>query len=260
MKNYLSIGEMAKARNIDVQSLRYYEKIGILKPAYVNPENGYRYYSMDQMPILDLIILCIDLGIPLKRFKEYEDESGRIKFESILEDGKKIAKEKMKKINNEINYIDLISNKINERTPYVSTEGYYKRHISERYIITVPWEEGYDEKPNEKSINYLLEMAKKDDLYVVFPHGNILTYQDGEFQYSRPFLEVLKSDSSMIHKLPEGDYSCYHVKGIHVDPTTLFAPEFFAKGKVDVIASPMDLTNGDNTDEPASEYQLLIRQ
>ena len=42
MHTFLSIGELAKLRNINVQSLRYYEKLGILVPAYINPESGYR--------------------------------------------------------------------------------------------------------------------------------------------------------------------------------------------------------------------------
>lgn len=64
MENLLSIGEVAKIRNVNVQSLRYYEKLGILIPAYINPETGYRYYSLEQIMILDTIILCVDLGIP----------------------------------------------------------------------------------------------------------------------------------------------------------------------------------------------------
>lgn len=70
MENLLSIGEVAKIRNVNVQSLRYYEKLGILIPAYINPETGYRYYSLEQIMILDTIILCVDLGIPLKDLKK----------------------------------------------------------------------------------------------------------------------------------------------------------------------------------------------
>ena len=45
MKNeLLSIGEAAKLKQVSVKSLRYYETIGILKPAYVDPSSGYRYY------------------------------------------------------------------------------------------------------------------------------------------------------------------------------------------------------------------------
>ena len=45
----LSIGEFAKLRGVSVKSLRYYERVGALKPAYVNEESGYRYYSINQI-------------------------------------------------------------------------------------------------------------------------------------------------------------------------------------------------------------------
>ena len=103
MNQYLSIGEVAKARGVNVQSLRYYEKLGILVPAYINPENGYRYYSLEQIMILDTIILCVDLGIPLKNLKNYVDEDGQLKFEQLLQDGRQLARKKIQKIEEKIN-------------------------------------------------------------------------------------------------------------------------------------------------------------
>lgn len=97
MNQLLSIGELAKLRNVNVQSLRYYEKLGILVPAYINPDSGYRYYSLEQIMILDTIILCIDLGISLKDLKHYVNKEGELEFEHLLEDGKKLAKEKSEK-------------------------------------------------------------------------------------------------------------------------------------------------------------------
>ena len=41
----LSIGEVARLFNISKDTLRYYDKIGILKPE-VNKENGYRFYDI----------------------------------------------------------------------------------------------------------------------------------------------------------------------------------------------------------------------
>lgn len=99
MQNLLSIGEVAKIRNVNVQSLRYYEKLGILVPAYINPETGYRYYSLEQIMILDTIILCVDLGIPLKDLKNYVDADDQLEFERLLRDGRKLATQKIKKSN-----------------------------------------------------------------------------------------------------------------------------------------------------------------
>lgn len=39
------IGTVAKLFHLSVSSLRHYEDIGLLKPEYVSPESGYRYYS-----------------------------------------------------------------------------------------------------------------------------------------------------------------------------------------------------------------------
>ena len=42
-KRLFSIGKLSKLTGVHVQSLRYYETIGILKPAYIDPESNYRY-------------------------------------------------------------------------------------------------------------------------------------------------------------------------------------------------------------------------
>ncbi|WP_434369237.1 MerR family DNA-binding transcriptional regulator [Peribacillus frigoritolerans] len=52
MQNKLSIGEMAKLRGVTVDTLRHYDKIGLLKPFHIDPETGYRYYSISQYEAL----------------------------------------------------------------------------------------------------------------------------------------------------------------------------------------------------------------
>ena len=56
MKNYFLISEFAKLRGININSLRYYEKLGILKPAYIDENTNYRYYSVEQISLLNKII------------------------------------------------------------------------------------------------------------------------------------------------------------------------------------------------------------
>ena len=70
MKEYLTIGEVSKMKGVGIKSLRYYDRLGILKPAYINPDTGYRYYSIEQMLMLDMILLCLGLDIPLKQMQE----------------------------------------------------------------------------------------------------------------------------------------------------------------------------------------------
>ena len=49
MNQLMSIGKVSKLKNVSIKSLRYYDQIGILKPAFVNAETNYRYYTKDQL-------------------------------------------------------------------------------------------------------------------------------------------------------------------------------------------------------------------
>ena len=45
----LSIGEFSNICRVSTKTLRYYAEIGLLEPREVNPENGYRYYAIEQL-------------------------------------------------------------------------------------------------------------------------------------------------------------------------------------------------------------------
>ena len=57
MKDLFSIGELAKYQKISKQTLIFYDKIGLFRPAWVDPDNGYRYYSAAQLDELDAILI-----------------------------------------------------------------------------------------------------------------------------------------------------------------------------------------------------------
>ena len=66
----LPIGKMAELNHTSVQTLRYYDKIDLLKPLYVNEETNYRYYDIRQSAILDMIQYMKSLGMSLGQIKE----------------------------------------------------------------------------------------------------------------------------------------------------------------------------------------------
>ncbi|MGB4440567.1 MAG: MerR family transcriptional regulator [Sedimentibacter sp.] len=70
MKRYLSVSEMARIHNISRQTLIYYDKINLFKPERVD-ENGYRYYSFNQIPFLREICYLKSAGIKLDEIKDY---------------------------------------------------------------------------------------------------------------------------------------------------------------------------------------------
>lgn len=64
--NKLTIGQMANFNHVSEQTLRYYDKLGILKPQEVDKETGYRYYSIKQSARLDMIQYMQSLNMSLK--------------------------------------------------------------------------------------------------------------------------------------------------------------------------------------------------
>ena len=70
MDDLFSIGELSRCQNISKQTLIYYDKIGLFKPAWVDPQNGYRYYSARQIDYLDTILIMKKIGFSLKEIQE----------------------------------------------------------------------------------------------------------------------------------------------------------------------------------------------
>ncbi|WNC14348.1 helix-turn-helix domain-containing protein [Brevibacillus brevis] len=71
MQNKLTIGEMAKLRGVTVDTLRHYDKIGLLKPYYTDPDSGYRYYSISQYEVLGTIKELRRIGFSLEEIKDF---------------------------------------------------------------------------------------------------------------------------------------------------------------------------------------------
>jgi DNA-binding transcriptional MerR regulator len=61
------IGDLSKLTQVSLKALRYYDELGLLKPAEVDPFTGYRYYSFDQLPRLNRIRALKDLGSSLEQ-------------------------------------------------------------------------------------------------------------------------------------------------------------------------------------------------
>ena len=112
-ENLLSIGALSKQTGVHIKSLRYYDSLGILCPAYVDPSSGYRYYSLQQIPVVDAIQLCVDLDIPLKQFTDYYlDSTSQIHYSKLIERGTRLAKEKIQAIQERLTKLDKMRSEI----------------------------------------------------------------------------------------------------------------------------------------------------
>ena len=59
------IGDFAKLGQVSIKTLRFYDEIGLLRPAWTDPHSGYRYYMAAQVADLNRILAFKDLGLSL---------------------------------------------------------------------------------------------------------------------------------------------------------------------------------------------------
>ena len=78
-------GELIKQTKITRDTLRYYNKLGFLKPV-VNAENGYKEYSQDDVWLVEFIKSAQGIGFSLKDIKELAEhmQSAECKHHSLL--------------------------------------------------------------------------------------------------------------------------------------------------------------------------------
>ena len=68
------ISEFSKLSRIPLQTLRYYDQIGLLKPAKTDESSGYRYYSAEQLLKINRIVIFKELGFTLQQISQLFQE------------------------------------------------------------------------------------------------------------------------------------------------------------------------------------------
>ncbi len=65
----LTIGAFSRLTHLSIKTLRYYHEVGLLEPAVVDPDSGYRYYRPGQAQSAQLVRRFRDLGLPVADVK-----------------------------------------------------------------------------------------------------------------------------------------------------------------------------------------------
>jgi len=163
----ISIGEMSKITGVGIQALRYYDKKNILKPTYIDPESGYRYYSFDQTVGIAVISTCVELDIPLRELVDLFDTEDFTLLQSFFTRNKEAAERKLSAINMMICLANKALRRMEINKPY---------EIGQIYSRTFPEMVYY-----VKSCGPTLENVDRDKLLIDFEEetkADLLKYID----------------------------------------------------------------------------------
>lgn len=112
-EHFMKIGEIAAFFNVSVKAIRVYEKKGILKPAKIDEQTGYRYYTVEQVQKLNALIELKAVGFSLAEIKIILDGGlSNDQFVSVLKRKKSAWQDAIAKAENKIDAIESITERL----------------------------------------------------------------------------------------------------------------------------------------------------
>lgn len=237
---YITIGKLSKITGIHIQSLRYYERIGALIPAYVDASSNYRYYSFSQIKVAEAIQYCVELGIPLKSFHTYlSEDKNQIDYEKLLSQGRELAEKKLQAIREKMQFFEAIGADMHHGEA-CEMDASLKCHLpSKTYLLTL-YRGTQENSAFHTAIIDLLAQVRANGWQTSYDSGMLSRYTKNGAEHFA-YVDVLQFDPSLaedakILTLPALAYSCKRVgrSDIHAAPT-IFVEEFEVAGDKIVI-------------------------
>lgn len=210
MKMLFSIGEVSKLKGVTIKALRYYHKVGILVPKYIDDVTGYRYYSVDQFIHIDIIKACRDLGTNISELETIFKSCDTEELMVFLNQKKFEAERNIDRMKGIIKNIENVNEAVNHSKDTMNKKNIDIELLPERYIIKVPFKES---KSVEDLIYYseLEKVIEKRKIKALIHTGTLTKLDIKGNRVSRyVFKEIVFSDAldgtEDIEILPKGRY------------------------------------------------------
>lgn len=273
-RELFQIGEMAKMFHLSVGSLRYYEKIGLLEPEYVDQETGYRYYSTGQFECLNTILYLRVLDMPLSQIASFLKNRDIGKIQEMLRQQKDVVVRKQeelksieKKINNRLRQIQDVLGAEKERIQVKRVKPRRIAWLKDHLAI-----DSYQSPDFETSIRRL-EQGQKDPIVFLGKVGvGISAERLAEKEYSRYDMVFLVLDDEdqyvgMLEELPEETCAAVCFCGSHKDAPAYYQKlsEYIEENHLEIAGFSKEITMVDygitsDMSQFVTEIQIPVRK
>jgi DNA-binding transcriptional MerR regulator/effector-binding domain-containing protein len=274
MKKYISIGEMAKLNNISIQALRHYDKIGLLKPSYIDENSNYRYYAIDQIPYVEVIKNLKYIGLSLEEIRNIVIESESLEELLVkLEEQQSLIDKKIEELKN---IKSALSHKIHNIKEGIARRDFgsvYLKKVEERKCVYLSLDHAKNDITDDDSVILALR-----NLGLILEKENIIegcigvtsVIQENKVIYEDIFILIEEISSISNHKniriIPGGEYLCILYRGVDTNSESYYKKllKFIEENnyKVHNKYYEISLISGIatvNSDDYIVEIQILIK-
>lgn len=219
MEDFFSIGELSKYQNISKQTLIFYDKTGLFHPAYVDPANGYRYYSASQLDELDTILILKKSGLSLQKIKELLEHY-------TTGSSLKVLRNQLGVIDQQMEELRMIRSRLAQCCTQLENAKLHEESASEprvehtpsQCILFRPVESPYSLREISIATKQCFAQSFQERLPIFFQSGVIVPYQrilEGRYtEAAFAFLPIEPTDQAAnIRRIPEGQCAVIYHQG-----------------------------------------------
>lgn len=224
MKEQFLIGELATLFHISTDTLRYYDKIGLIRPD-IKSDNGYRYYSLRSFFKLSRILFLKDLDIPLEDIKGYMSDKNTEKLVQMLESKRQDLDAKIQSCQN-------LKAKIDQKLELLATSrsnhgSIYLKTLPPRKVLTLSSSEHrtpQDVKETLKAYGHFLKHSSwitEGQIYTSVCEENLRSgiFEHFDYLFELPMEAGENVETASLSILPKTHYACLLFNGPyhHID-------------------------------------------
>ncbi len=151
--NYYSTGQFAKLANVTIRTIRYYDKVGLLKPSFIM-ENGYRRYSESDLISLQKIIALKQIGFSLEEI-----------YPLVLNDDKETYKEslsmQLQLVDKKMQHLKLLKEAIKSSQVLLDKDQLEWNKVAELIRLTNKDDTLFAEYKNANNLNIRIDLHTK---------------------------------------------------------------------------------------------------
>lgn len=209
MKGFFTIGELAELFGLNIQTLYYYDSIGIFSPRVRDERNGRRKYEFDQIYELANVSYMRRLGYSLEEIRESRTSLNSSRAVDIMKQRSAKLRRQWQEI---LNIDEAIQRKLQfmeQEMEGLKPEEIAVRHFKDRRYISIGEE----------------ELLYKENSFYFYP---TIAFYEGGRKYFGAYLypddeEIPETvPRSRIRMIGEGDFLCgYHLGGYETVPDTI---------------------------------------
>ena len=132
----IPIGKMAAMNRVSVPTLRLYDEKELLKPRYIDPETGYRYYDINQNARLEMIAYMKELGMSLAQITQVLQKEDISLIEELLSQKNEQIHQQMRQLKAQHDAVERAILSIERYRKSPSTGTFSLEYIDRRFAWT----------------------------------------------------------------------------------------------------------------------------